>query len=61
MGDYGNLYATYTKETCEEMKKLVSYANILTPNLTEACILTGREYNAESVSYTHLDVYKRQE
>ena len=29
------------------MKKLVSYANILTPNLTEACILTGREYNAE--------------
>ena len=47
MGDYGNLYATYTKETCEEMKKLVSYANILTPNLTEACILTGREYNAE--------------
>lgn len=47
MGDYGNLYATYTKETCEEMKKLVSYANILTPNFTEACILTGREYNAE--------------
>ena len=47
MGDYGNLYATYTQETCEEMKKLVSYANILTPNLTEACILTGREYNAE--------------
>ncbi len=47
MGDYGNLYATYTKETSEEMKKLVSYANILTPNLTEACILTGREYNAE--------------
>ena len=47
MGDYCNLYATYTKETCEEMKKLVSYANILTPNLTEACILTGREYNAE--------------
>lgn len=47
MGDHGNLYATYTKETCEEMKKLVSYANILTPNLTEACILTDREYNAE--------------
>lgn len=45
MGDYGKLYATYTEEICMEMKNLVKYADIITPNLTEACILTGCEYN----------------
>lgn len=41
MGDNGELYPTYTQEMQQEMKKLVSYADILTPNLTEACFLTG--------------------
>ena len=45
MGDYGKMYPTYTKETCMEMKKLVRYADILTPNLTEACILTDTQYH----------------
>lgn len=45
MGDYGNLYSTYTMEICEEMRKLVRYADIVTPNLTEACILTDLPYN----------------
>ncbi len=45
MGDYGRAYPTYTKEMCEEMKKLVSFADILTPNLTEACILAGEDYH----------------
>lgn len=45
MGDYGKIYPTYTKETCQEMKKLIKYADIITPNLTEACILTDEEYN----------------
>ena len=44
MGDNGEPYATYTEEMCQEMKKLVSYADILTPNLTEACILTDTPY-----------------
>ncbi|MDO4324096.1 MAG: pyridoxamine kinase [Lachnospiraceae bacterium] len=47
MGDYGKTYSTYTPELCEEMKKLVSYADILTPNLTEACILTDTPYHDE--------------
>ena len=51
--DSGKPYPTYTKEMCDHMKDLVCYADILTPNMTEACILTA-------VSYTHLDVYKRQ-
>lgn len=44
MGDNGKPYPTYTKEMCEEMKKLVCYADILTPNVTEACILTDTPY-----------------
>lgn len=45
MGDYGKLYSTYTDGMCTEMKKLVRYADILTPNLTEACILTDMQYH----------------
>lgn len=44
MGDYGRPYPTYTDEMCQRMKELVQYADILTPNLTEACILTGTPY-----------------
>ncbi len=44
MGDNGNTYQTYTKEMCSRMKTLVESGNIVTPNLTEACILTGRKY-----------------
>lgn len=40
MGDHGRAYATCTPDLCKEMKKLVSCADIVTPNLTEACILT---------------------
>lgn len=44
MGDNGMAYQTYTQEMCEEMKELVQYADIITPNLTEACILTDTPY-----------------
>lgn len=44
MGDYGKLYPTYKVETARQMKSLVRHADILTPNLTEACILTGEVY-----------------
>lgn len=47
MGDYGKLYATYNMEMCLEMKKLVGYADVITPNLTEACILTDTEYHED--------------
>lgn len=44
MGDNGMLYPTYSEEMRQEMKKLVSYADILTPNLTECCFLTDVPY-----------------
>lgn len=45
MGDHGNTYPTYTPELCQAMKQLVGYADILTPNLTEACILTDTPFH----------------
>lgn len=44
MGDHGKRYATYTEEMCRQMKQLTETADILTPNLTEACILTDTPY-----------------
>jgi pyridoxine kinase len=45
MGDYGKLYSTYTDGMCQGMKALLHDADILTPNLTEACILTDTPYH----------------
>lgn len=44
MGDHGKLYTTYTEELCREMSRLVAYADIITPNLTECCRLTGTPF-----------------
>lgn len=44
MGDYGRLYSSYTQEMCERMKRLLALADIVTPNLTEACRLLDRPY-----------------
>ena len=47
MGDDGRLYPAYSPILAERMRSLVSYADILTPNLTEACILTDTEYRED--------------
>ena len=44
MGDYGKAYSTITPEHIAHMKKLLSRADIITPNLTEACLLTDTPY-----------------
>jgi len=44
MGDNGIVIKTYTPEMCAHMKNLVAIADYVTPNITEACILTGRDY-----------------
>lgn len=49
MGDGGSKYPTYTDEMCEAMKGLVDGADLLTPNLTEASILTGIAYAGQDV------------
>lgn len=59
MGDNGRPYATYTPELCQEMKQLVQYAHILTPNLTEACILTDTPYHEAFTEKQLFDMARR--
>ena len=47
MGDYGKLYRTYTSALAARMHELLGYADLLTPNLTEACILAGWPYRED--------------
>ncbi|MCX7842134.1 MAG: pyridoxamine kinase [Clostridia bacterium] len=47
MGDHGKLYKTYTREMQDKMRLLVEKADIITPNLTEACFLLGEAYTGE--------------
>lgn len=49
MGDGGHTYPTYTPELCEAMRTLADGADVLMPNLTEAAILTGREYPGQDL------------
>ncbi|MBR4033878.1 MAG: pyridoxamine kinase [Clostridia bacterium] len=44
MGDDGKLYSACFPELVSEMKRLCARADIITPNLTEACLMTETEY-----------------
>ena len=46
MGDEGRPYGTYTPAMCQRMAELTAKADIITPNLTEACILGNIPYNS---------------
>lgn len=41
MGDHGRSYSSITKTHVQKMKELLPLADIITPNITEACLLTG--------------------
>ena len=49
MGDNGTLYSSYTPELCAKMRQLLPYADVVTPNLTEACQLLGTDYPANGL------------
>ena len=50
MADHGKVYPTYTPELCEAMAQLACDADILTPNLTEAAIILGEEWQGTNIS-----------
>ena len=50
MADHGQVYPTYTPELCQAMAELACEADILTPNLTEAAIILGREWHGTDLS-----------
>ena len=45
MGDSGHTYDVYTETFGTQMKRLVQRADVITPNLTELCILTDTDYS----------------
>lgn len=47
MADNGKLYPAFDDEYVKEMGTLVSAADIILPNITEACFLTGTEYKEQ--------------
>ena len=44
LGDNGELYPIFNKDTCTKMKDLVIHSNLITPNITEACLLLNKDY-----------------
>ncbi|MGI6511188.1 MAG: pyridoxamine kinase [Catenisphaera adipataccumulans] len=48
MADGGQFYDSYSPEMCQAMRHLLTKADLITPNLTEACFLTDTPYHAGS-------------
>ena len=46
MADDGRIYDTYDEALCREVALLARRADVITPNLTELCLLTGGGYEA---------------
>jgi pyridoxine kinase len=44
MGDDGELYSACFPELVSEMRRLIARAHVITPNLTEACLLAGVDF-----------------
>lgn len=54
MADNGKLYNSITETRVEIMKKMVSVADYLIPNITEACFLSGKQYCEDGYSEAEL-------
>ncbi len=54
LGDHGKLYANFTDEFPKKMRKLCAFADVITPNLTEASLLLGREYVGEGYTEEYI-------
>ena len=51
MGDNGQIYKGYSNIMCEKIRHLTLKADVITPNLTELCILSGGNFS-EICSYS---------
>lgn len=59
MGDNGRLYAGFNDEYVNAMRSLCSAADVLIPNITEACMLTGTEYREHCGQEYALELIER--
>lgn len=59
MADHGKLYPAFSADFPKEMAKVCAKADVIVPNLTEACLLTGTEYKTEyDETYLHTLLHK---
>lgn len=59
MGDNGRMYSAYDKSTCKKVCELAKTADIITPNLTELCIISDTDYTelmSKSDDKNYLDI-----
>ena len=47
MGDHGKYYTNFDSSYGKSMRRLLSYASIVLPNITEGCLLTDMAYSEE--------------
>jgi len=50
MADNGKLYSGFTAEHVEAMRKLIQKADVIYPNITEACLLTDTPYPSGKIT-----------
>lgn len=60
LGDNGELYPDFTEEYIEKMRDLCRFADILIPNMTEACYLTNSIYPEKPYKKSEIEsiIYK---
>lgn len=54
MGDHGRLYSRFTPDYVARMAAFCAKGDVIVPNITEACLLLGRDYIGER--YTETDI-----
>ena len=59
MGDNGRRIRIFTDELLDTMKALTKKANVITPNLTELCLLADADYDELSSHSSDQDYLKR--
>ncbi|MBO7319610.1 MAG: pyridoxamine kinase [Clostridia bacterium] len=59
MGDHGKLYPAFDEAFAKHMTTLCAVADIVVPNVTEACFMTGAEYKEEYDEAYAKDLLKR--
>ena len=55
MADNGELYKIFDNNFPNEMKKLCLVGDVIIPNITEACLLTGYEYKQNNHTDEYID------
>ena len=58
LGDSGQFYPAFGPEMCDAVSSLVFRADAITPNLTEACLLTGTDYGSMAASKAPARIWK---